>query len=205
LFVCELLRLPDGRACLRQMLARLPENLNWQTAFFYAFAPHFQRLIDVDKWWSLHVVHLTGQGFVSVWTPAEICQQLDEILTTPIEVRLSAQELPLATRVKLQSILIEWDFSRQQLALRQKLNLLQALRLRAPPASAGLVEDYRQTIDAYLRHRGESGGTARRTNTLPNARLIVKETSRHLDELDARLEALRKQTNTPAAQFTISR
>src|SRR4051812_3497013 len=58
LFVSELLRLRDGRVCLREMVTLLADHLNWQTAFLRAFSPHFQRLIDVDKWWSLHVVHL---------------------------------------------------------------------------------------------------------------------------------------------------
>src|SRR4029434_9492657 len=44
LFVHELLRLRDGRACLRQMLERLPENLNWQTTFLQSFGQHFSRL-----------------------------------------------------------------------------------------------------------------------------------------------------------------
>src|SRR2546423_3800632 len=87
IFVYELLRLRDGRACLREMLAHLPEKLNWQTAFLRAFSSHFQRLIDVDKWWSLHVVHVTGQGFVSAWVREELCRQLEDILTTPVQVR----------------------------------------------------------------------------------------------------------------------
>ena len=202
LFVYELLRLQDGRACLREMLARLPENLNWQTAFLRAFSAHFQRLLDVDKWWSLHVVHLTGQGFASAWARPEFCQQLLDVLATPVQVRLSPQELPLTSQVKLQSILEEWDFERQQPTLREKVNLLQALRLRASPDSIGLVEDYRQTLDGYLQRRRTAGG--RKAAPSPQARLIVKEAIKHLDDLDARLETFRKQTNSPA-QFTISR
>src|SRR5207237_5549990 len=95
LFVSELLRLRDGRACLREMLARLPETLNWQTAFLGAFSGHFQRLIDVDKWWSLHMVHLIGQGRMSVWVRAETCQQLDDILVTPVQIRSIPQDLPI--------------------------------------------------------------------------------------------------------------
>src|SRR5207249_10004805 len=115
--------------------------------------PHFQRLIDVDKWWLLHVVHLTGQGQMSAWVRAESCKQLDDILTTPVQVRLSPQELPLATQAKLQSILAEWDFQRQRPLLLQKMNLLAALRRRASEDSAALVDDYRQILDAYLDRR----------------------------------------------------
>jgi len=204
LFVSELLRLQDGRACLREMLERLPENLNWQTAFLRAFSAHFQRLLDVDKWWSLHVVHLTGQAFASAWARTEFCQQLVDILMTPVEVRLSPAELPLTSQVKLQSILADWGFERQQPVLREKVNLLQALCLRASLDSIALVEDYRQTLENYLQRRGNPGGSDRKTGSTPPARFLVKETIKHLDTLDARLEILMKQTNS-SAQFTISR
>lgn len=204
LFVSELLHLGDGRACLCGMLARLPENLNWQTAFLRAFGAHFQRLIDVDKWWSLHVVHLTGQGLSSVWLREESCKQLDEILTTAVEVRLSAVELPLPTQVKLQSILTEWDFQRQRPVILQKLNLLQVLRLRASEGSAGLVEGYHRTLAAYLQKRTRIGGPARPGKPAPAVTWIVNDTLKQLDGLDAQRETLRKQTNAPVAQLTAS-
>jgi hypothetical protein len=36
-------------------------------------------------------------------------------------------------------------------------------------------------------------------------RLVVNETTRRLDELDAQRAGLRQQTNAPAAQLTISK
>src|SRR5262249_14993107 len=61
LFVHELLRLRGGRDALRDMLTRLPENLNWQTTFLKSFAAHFSRLIEVDKWYALNAVNLSGR------------------------------------------------------------------------------------------------------------------------------------------------
>ena len=49
----ELLRLPDGRACLQRMLAQLPQHYNWQFAFLEAFHARFERPLDVEKWWAL--------------------------------------------------------------------------------------------------------------------------------------------------------
>src|SRR5260221_309389 len=51
LFVHELLRFQDGRACLRTMLDGLPQHYNWQFAFLQGFKSHFQRLQDAEKWW----------------------------------------------------------------------------------------------------------------------------------------------------------
>jgi hypothetical protein len=205
LFVYELLRLRDGRACLRDMLVHLPETLNWQTAFLRAFNPHFQRLIDIDKWWSLHIVHLTGQGRMSVWVRSETCQQLDDILITPVQIRSSPQEIPLNLQVKLQNIFAEWDFPRQRPVLLEKLNRLSLLVRRASQESVGLVEDYRQALESYVERRGKIRGSAKKRETSPAARLIVSEMVKRFDELDAQRDSLRKQTNAPAAQFTISK
>ena len=66
LFVDELLSLPDGRACLRAMVAELP-RYNWQFAFLHAFGAYFQRPLDVEKWWALQVVQFTGHDLGQTW------------------------------------------------------------------------------------------------------------------------------------------
>jgi hypothetical protein len=176
LFVYELLRLRDGRACLREMLTHLPETLNWQTSFLRAFSTHFQRLIDIDKWWSLHIVHLIGQGRMSAWVLAETCKQLDDILITPVQIRSTPQELPLNLHMRLQTIFAEWDFPRQRPVLLQKLDLLTALRRRASKDSVGLVEEYRHALESYLERRSKVRGSARKREASPETRLIVSET-----------------------------
>src|SRR5262249_9628504 len=146
--------------------------------------------IDVDKWWSLHVVHFTGQGLASMWPVEESCRQLDEILSTPVQIRLSTTELPVPAQVRLQTILREWELARQQPVLLQKLNLLAVLRQRASQEAVRLVEDYRQTLEAYLQQRSRNGSSARKTESLPPARLVVNEAIKRLDLLDAQREAL---------------
>jgi hypothetical protein len=55
LFLEELLRFDDGRACLRSMIGQLAEHWNWQTAFLLAFHSHFDQVLDVEKWWSVEL------------------------------------------------------------------------------------------------------------------------------------------------------
>jgi hypothetical protein len=188
LFVHELLRLRDGRANLREMLARLPRNLNWQTTFLQTFSKHFQRLIDVDKWYTLATLNLSGRDPMSVWPLEMSRKQLDEVLLTRVQVRLETNELPIGASVSLQRIISEWDLPRQQRVLLQKINHLQALRLRAAPELVDLLDDYLQVLQTYTADRGFRGAVHRLTllRGRPSAKLVI----RRLDELDARRQVL---------------
>jgi hypothetical protein len=195
LFVHELLRLRGGRDALRDMVLRLPENLNWQTTFLRSFAPYFPRLIDADKWYALNVAHVTGRDPMSVWPLETTWKQLEEILATKVQVRLATNELPIDTTVTLQRIVTEWEFARQQPVLLQKMERLLALRPRASPELAELVDAYARVLRAYVNGRPPkfkpsalaTGETAR----LPPA---VRNLVQQLDELDARRNSLRAHT-----------
>ena len=193
LFVHELLRLKRGRECLRDMLGFLPESLNWQTAFLRAFSPHFERLVDVDKWWSLTLTHFTGRDPMSAWPREEAWSQLDQILTTPLQVRLQADEMPLRTQVTLQQILSEWDYSRQRPILAQKLNHLQAFSMRVPPEVSEVWDGYRQALELYTQKRARgSSASGPKSQFSPSHRVLVIDIVRRLDELDFRRELLRR-------------
>ncbi len=193
LFVHELLRLRGGRDALREMLLRLPENLNWQTTFLRAFASHFPRLIDADKWYALNIAHVTGRDPMSVWPLETAWKQLDEILATKVQVRLGPNELPIDTTVTLQRIITEWDFARQQPVLLQKVERLLALRQRVPPELMELLDGYARVLQSYASGRPPrrqpsplaAGGTKR----LPAA---IRDLLEQLDKLDARREKLRE-------------
>ena len=60
LLISELLRMPDGSNHLVAMLNGLHQNLNWQTTFLRAFGSRFPRLVDVEKWWAVAVMHFLG-------------------------------------------------------------------------------------------------------------------------------------------------
>ncbi len=109
LFVGELLRLPDGRACLQAMLARLPQHHNWQFAFLEAFHTHFQRPLDVEKWWALSLAQASGRDAAQAWPLAESWQKLDQAIHAAVQVRTRTNELPLRAEVSLQTIIREWD------------------------------------------------------------------------------------------------
>jgi len=165
LFVRELLRLRGGTDCLCAMLAMLPEHLNWQTAFLRGFEPHFHRMLEVEKWWSLSLARLKIHETSVLWATAEAQQRLEEILYTPMQVQLTKQEMPQVTPVGLQSVILDWDFQQQSGLLQGKMVQLQAARLRFPPELASLADSYRAVIEKYLKTRqsawfGASGRAA---------------------------------------------
>ncbi|HEY0456016.1 MAG TPA: hypothetical protein VGE41_06545 [Verrucomicrobiae bacterium] len=202
LFVHELLRLKDGRRCLQNMLAQLPANLNWQTSFLANFRGHFEKLIDVDKWWTLTVVNFQGGQNHFVWNESEMWRQLDDILATPVEVRLNKSDLPMQMEVKLQSIISEWEFTRQEPVLALKLNHLQALRLRCREGYLPLIDGYSNMLGVYLQKRGKLG-TAKHGASARNARAAEQEALKKLEELDRQRDKFRPKreplTNTASA------
>ena len=192
LFVRELLRLRAGPDCLCAMLALLPEHLNWQTAFLRAFQPHFKKMLDVEKWWSLNLVHFTGRTPTQLWTMADGLSKLDEVLYTPVEVRLNKSEMQHATFASLQTIIEEWDYPRQRTLLRQKLGQLTSLRLRLARDLVRLSDAYRETLAHYLERRDRTASSPRdRTRDPTNPRLIVSTALNELDALDTRRGLLR--------------
>ena len=196
LFVGELLRLPDGRACLRAMLQRLPQHYNWQLAFLGAFRGHFERPLDVEKWWSLARAETAARDPDQTWAPEESWQKLDQAIHASVQVRTGTNDLPLHADVPLQTIIQEWDKVRQTAALQNALRDLGLIRLRIAPDFAGLVQDYHQTITTYLQQRDSSGSIipfVRRASR----RRAVGDALQQLNALDARREALR-----PAPQPT---
>jgi hypothetical protein len=200
LFVHSLLRLRHGRECLQEMLLMQPEYLNWQTAFLGCFRSHFTRLIDVDKWWALSVVHLTGRDPFSVWPRDESWRQLDELLNTPVQVRVQTNDLPMFSAVKLQGVIAGWDDARQVALLTDKINRLLALRLRVAQDFAELVDQYRQVLESYLQRRSSRRLGPRSTEmTATHRNVSASAAIRRLDALDRLRESLRPVPATTAA------
>jgi hypothetical protein len=187
LFVHELLHLRGGSQCLGQMVLRAGNHLNWQTAFLEAFKPHFQRLIDVDKWWSLHVAHLTARDPMSVWPLRETLGQLRDILLTPVQTRSGPDQLPAASYIELAKVISEWEPARQDPVLQQKILQLQALRLRAAPEALPALDGYLIALQQYA--FGKTGAAKAKMESAaasnPKATLL-----RRLKELDAARERL---------------
>jgi hypothetical protein len=197
LFVDQLLRLPNGPACLRAMLAELPHRYNWQLAFYDGFDAQFKKPLDVEKWWALQLVQFTGRDLMKMWSTEESWNKLDEILREPVGVRVQASELPLRAEVTLQTILREWDQTSQTQVLQRKLLELDTLRLRVAQETIGAVDSYRQVIGNYLDKRDAPRTFSflrRRTAVLDRLTLA---TIQQLDALDATCQALRPSPPAP--------
>jgi hypothetical protein len=193
LLVAELLKLNDGPAQFRQMLAGLSQCYNWQTAFQQAFHGHFARPLDLEKWWALTTVEFLSRDPGPSWTPAFSAGLLNELLTVPVEVRVSSNSLPSHVTLPLQAVVRKFTLDRQSAIFRAHLQDLRLAELRMAPQFVALTDSYCRALAAYL---GERLGPAPRvsrsahhTSTQPvrlNARGLVKQ----LDVLDARRRTL---------------
>jgi hypothetical protein len=186
----------DGKACMRAMLEKLHQHYNWQFAFLDAFS--FQGPLEVEKWWSLHLVHFTQRELAQYWPVDESWQKLEEALRAPVQVRAGTNEMPLRTDVPLQTVVREWDAPRQTQALKTELNELEALRYRLAPPFAGIADSYHQTIQTYLGEQNKSGFLRRKKTSRTRA---LEAVLRELDALDAKRASLRPR-DEPVAQVT---
>jgi hypothetical protein len=91
LLVAELLYLPEGRACLREFLRQLPAYLNSQLALLHGFAPHFQTMLDAEKWWAVVWMNFTGRERLMRFSADHGLRQLEGILVPAIAVRLGTR------------------------------------------------------------------------------------------------------------------
>ncbi len=205
-FVSELLRLKGGSACLRTFLAELPCNLNWQTAFLKAFGSHFNRLLDVEKWWALQAVYLGGRDLMHIWPAAESWRKLEEAVRIPAQTRAAADQLPTDdTTIPLQTVIARWNYARQTTVLRARLAQLDLVRQRVNPEVLELTEAYRQLLNRYLAERDRLGPALAPGPTLrPKLQRLIDYTVNHLNALDERLAASRPSelpatTNTNSA------
>lgn len=199
LFLHELLKASNGQAALRQMLGELPQCLNWQTAFLRAFHAHFQRMLDVEKWWAVTVVNVTSRDQTRTWSRAVSLERLAEVLSAAAAVAVKTNALPVRSEVSLQGVIAEWDYARQKPVLQARMNQLQLLRAGAHPEVLPLVETYLLCLVDYLDRRGRAGFASNsRTQPTVNPKFLAQETVRRLDVLDAQREALRQKDTTAA-------
>ena len=198
LFVGELLHLPDGRACLRQMLAQLPKHYNWQLAFLKAFSASFTRPLDVEKWWALTRAQVTGRDETKTWPLDESWRKLDQALHSTIQLRTGASQLPSQADVPLQTVIRDWDSLHQTQALNDALRELALLRLRIAQEYVPLVQEYQQSLRTYLDQRNITGAVmpaAKKTSRRRAADAAIQQ----LNTLDAHRQTLRPAPNPPEA------
>lgn len=185
-FAIHLLRLRNGATCYREFLAALPGFRNWQLAFLRGFNPHFTRLLDVDKWWSLESAHFTGRDLTQTWSVEESWSKLAAALREPVDRYADTNALPERAELSLQEVLRDWKPADQKPCLRQKAADLGALRPRLAPELVPLADAYRLVLERWLRQRGQTtqGGGSR---MIQPADYSSASTVRQLNALDARL------------------
>jgi len=192
LLVHGLLQLKDGRAAMQAMIGELPRHLNWQLSFLDAFHADFASQLDWEKWWELRLVQFTGRDLAQTWPDEESWWKLDEIIRPPVEVRTSADELPLHTQVTLQAIIKDWELGRQNEVLQEKARQLVMLRLRVSPELAGLVEDYQRTLETYLQRRNNEIIVPMGKSAFDSQfDLVARDAIKQLNALEARRQELR--------------
>jgi hypothetical protein len=210
----DLLNMNDGQECFRKFFDELPKHHNWQTAFLQAFHSHFNRLLDVEKWWALRCVSFTDSDLTEARTEKECWQKLQEALDVPVEVRLSATNLPTQALLTLQEVIMQWSPADAERALQRAVRNLETLqiyafryemsndaesplngltvaahKIEAAQTTVGrevapLVIRYLTTLVNYER---QSKGTGKYSSYA----LLKKDTVRQLNALDKEREALR--------------
>jgi hypothetical protein len=183
-FVAALRDLKNGPTHLRAVLQNLPQCYNWQTAFQNAFRDDFSKPLDVEKWWALQVVSFAAHDPGPRWTPAVSRENLDEILSVPVEVRTVSNSLPAHAEISLQAVIRNLDAARQTEILQTKLLDLGLAQLRVAPQFAALTDGYRRAIAGYLgEHRPVASGNGHAAAMLK--RTSARDTLKKLDAFDA--------------------
>jgi hypothetical protein len=191
LFVNELLQLPDGPACFREMILQLPKHRNWQFAFLGGFKSHFQQLIDVEKWWALRLASFTGRNPASIWSMEESWRAFESALNISARMHVAANLLPRQSDLTLQRVVFEWDYARQKITLQNVINELRALHTHSAPEVIQIVDEYRAALEMYLQKRDSVGRPSLKKGEPPSTVLVVKNSARQqLDRLDRERLAL---------------
>jgi hypothetical protein len=192
-FVYQLLQFEDGRACLRAMIEKLSRYRNWQFAFYDAFSAHFKEPKDVEKWWALQVAALSGRDPSKLWPVSLSLERIQETLRVPVQIQASRSQLPESSAVTLQTAVAQWDYTREQMALRRAANDLGSLRRQVAVETVDLVDAYREAIARYLDSRDPLQQMSRnKAGTAPNALYEQRSFRRRLDELDAKRATMLK-------------
>jgi len=150
LFLEELLRFPDGKACLRSMLAQSAQHWNWQTAFLLAFRSHFSQLLDVEKWWGLNYVDFAKGESSQSWAADDCWTKLKNSLDVPIDVHFDPSHLPVEARLTLQEAIRQWQPADAFRAVQGAIGSLRYLAAHATPELRPLAGLYLKTLSGFL-------------------------------------------------------
>jgi hypothetical protein len=187
LFVAELLALRNGPGQLGNMLAELPGCLNWQTAFFQAFAAEFKRPLDVEKWWALRTIVFAQRDPGPQWTAATSVTRLHDLLLVPVDFRGQSNALPTHAEIPLQNALESLAPEERDQVIRTKTRDLALAEIRMARPFGALANAYRMALADFLGDlRKTRVTTVNKHGVPPSVGASVRETIGRLNFLDAR-------------------
>jgi len=191
LFVFELLDLNNGRKRLSNFIFLMKNYLNWQVAFLEAYSGDFTQLRDVEKWWSLACLNVSGLNYASLWSDVESGHKLQNALDVPVNVHLESKRMPTSAVLSLQEVIMTWQPMQQREAVLRVYASIQALRPHLSQETRPILDKYCHVIEAYMkRHTPSYLRWARADRNSPRfRRAICKE----LDGLDRLLAVKRTQ------------
>lgn len=189
LLVHALLEAPRGRQRFAKFLQMLPHTWNWQTAFMQAF--EFQRMLDVEKWWSLTVIEFTTRDQRQAWSAQMSLRKLDELLRVRIEYRDATNALPQVRLVDLKTILEEDDPALQRQSVQEVISHLRYTWPHMAPQVAELAYSYQKTLESFLQKR--SGAPVRpglRVTAAAQSESAKADALRQISALDQKSRAM---------------
>lgn len=191
LFTRRLLDFQDGQRSLRDFIRALPGYLNWQMAFLATFKKHFSSPLEIEKWWALQASEFSGRDLIQTWTYEESWNKLSAAVHEPVSVHDAPDELPVSSEVSLQTIIRDWNGTKQRDALQNKMNELDLLRNRIAPELAGLATEYRQSLGQCIRQQSVVSQTWSKRGAPGLGGKNPLTNVKQFDVLDSRLEKLR--------------
>jgi hypothetical protein len=174
------------------MLRELPKCWNWEMAFLQVYKADFERMLDLEKWWSVHHFAFTSYDPSQVWSLIASLDRLDRALLVPAKIRTASDALPQREMVSLQQVISLWDYPSQVAALHQKIPVLLSLRANSSFEVILLIDGYYKALADYLAKRAQAGKAPEtRMQPVLSATRVAEDLLSALEALDKRREELR--------------
>ena len=173
LLVHKLIELSKGPERIQFFLRELPKHKNSARAFGVAFG--HESMLKIEQWWSMAQIQFRSRDAFHRWRPEVILVHLSDCLQIETELPPdSPQAKPKTQRIPLQTYL-RTDPTPQERALKLTpvLQRLAFLQVNSTPETARIIQDYRETLGAYLGLR--SSKIHRAIRTKPTAQAALRD------------------------------
>jgi len=173
LLVHKLLGLSKGPERMQFFLRELPKHKNNARAFGVAFG--HESMLKIEQWWAMAQIQFRSRDAFHRWRPEAILAHLSDCLQIETELPPdSPQAKPKTQRIPLQTYLRTDPAPKERaLKLTPVLQRLAFLQVNSTPETARLIQDYRETLGAYLGLRSTKIHRAIRTK--PTAQAVLRD------------------------------